>query len=126
MGLMKSNRGEDSLRFQFKAMRLIPFEEQFPFADCMGRKFRSDFAFIGNGLRCAGVLIEVSGGLWIRGGGAHSRPAKIELDMERQQYAALLGFFMMPFTPLQVDSGFALEWTKNTLIKLGWNQGASK
>lgn len=89
--------------------------EQFPFAKPLGRLFKADFAFVEYQL-----LIEISGGLWMKGGGAHSRPAKIAGDMRRHQYAVRLGYFMLPFTPDEVKSGHAIAWTEDVLRHLGW------
>ena len=93
------NEGENLFAFQIKACGLPLAREQYPFAQYMGRKFASDFAWPEYKL-----LVEISGGIWRKGGGAHSRPQKIESDMERQQYAALLGFYVLPFTPDEVAS----------------------
>ncbi len=107
--------GEDLFRFQCKAMSLPPVTEQFEFAKPMGRKFKADFCF-----EPWKLIIEVNGGVWLKGGGAHSRPAKIEGDMERQQYAVRMGYFVLPFTPAQVKSGHAVNWTRQVLINFGW------
>jgi hypothetical protein len=111
----EENEGENLFAFQIKAMGLPAPERQYKFAESLGRKFMADFCFVDHKL-----IVEISGGLWIPGGGAHSRPKKIEQDMERQQYAAYLGFLMMAFTPDQVFSGYAIEWTQKVLRTKGW------
>lgn len=112
---MKANAGEDLFRFQCRALKLPPPVEQFEFAASMGRLFRSDFAFTEYQL-----LVEIQGGIWLKGGGAHSRPLKIAGDIRRQQYAVRLGYFLLPFTPDEVVSGHAIEWTQEVLHHLGW------
>lgn len=111
----KVNVGEASYAFQCKAFKLPRVEEQFLFAKPLGRRFTADFAFVEYQL-----LVEIQGGIWRPGGGAHSRPAGIDRDIEKQQHAALLGFQVLPFTPEQVKAGFAIEFTQRVLYKLGW------
>jgi len=113
----EENEGENLLAFQIKAMKLPVPLRQFKFAGALGRKFAADFCFVEYKL-----IVEVSGGIWMKDGGAHSRPQKIELDFERQQYAAYLGFLMMAFVPDDVFSGHAIDWTAKTLGRLGWRR----
>jgi very-short-patch-repair endonuclease len=109
------NEGEDLFRFHLKAHKLPKWMEQHKFATCMGREFMADFAF-----KDFPVLVEINGGIWREGGGAHSRPEKIIKDMERYRYAARLGLFILPFTPDEVFSGLAIDWTMETLRQHGW------
>ncbi len=111
----KINSGEANYAFQCKAFKLPRVDEQFRFAVQLGRRFTADFAFVDYQL-----LVEIQGGIWRPGGGAHSRPQNLDRDIEKQQHAALLGFLILPFTPQQVKSGFAIEWTQRVLFKLGW------
>lgn len=111
----KLNRGEANYAFQCKAFKLPRLEIEFAFAAPLGRKFRADFAFVEFQL-----LIEIQGGIWRGGGGAHSHPQNLDRDIEKQQHAALLGFLLLPFTPQQVKSGFAIDWTSRVLYRLGW------
>lgn len=111
----EENEGENLFRFQIKALELPAPREQYPFAQGMGRKFAADFAWPEFWL-----IVEIFGGIYLKGGGAHSRPAKIETDMERMQYAGLLGFRFLPFTPDDVFSGHAINWTEKTLRAVGW------
>lgn len=48
------------------------------------------------------IAIEVEGGIWKPGGGAHSRPANIMRDMEKYNAATMLGWRVLRFTPEQV------------------------
>lgn len=112
----EENEGENLFSFQIKAMKLPEPLRQYKFAESMGRKFAADFAWPEFKL-----IAEVSGGIWLKGGGAHSRPHLIEADMVRQQHAAYLGFLMLPFTPDEIFSGHAIDWTAKTLRRIGWN-----
>jgi very-short-patch-repair endonuclease len=111
----KVNAGEQNFLAQCIRYRLPKVEPQHQFAKAMGRKFSADFAFIEYQL-----LVEIQGGVWRPGGGAHSHPSNIDRDIEKQQYAALLGFHVLPFTPQQVKSKYAIDWTSRVLYKLGW------
>src|SRR5574337_445194 len=51
------------------------------------RGWRFDYAFVAQK-----IAVEVEGGVWRRGGGAHSHPLNIERDMEKYNAAAVLGW----------------------------------
>lgn len=108
------NRGEQDFAFHCRSQNLPAFHQQYQFARSMGRKFTSDFCWPDYML-----IVEINGGVWMAGG-AHSMPSKIEGDYVKHQYAALLGYFVLPFTPQDVRSGHAIEWTMRTLYKHGW------
>lgn len=91
------------LAFQLKVMRVPAFEREYAFAKRWGRKFRADFAWPERRL-----LVECNGGLWMRGGGAHSRPANIKRDIEKAQWAIRLGWRLLPVTTDEVTSGAAV------------------
>lgn len=95
-------RFEDLLAFQIRSARLPEPARQFRFAP--PRKFTADFAWPD-----ARLLLEVQGGIWKRGGGAHSHPLDIERDIEKGQNAALGGWLVMPVTTDQCTSGEALQ-----------------
>lgn len=111
----KVNSGEANFYSQCVQYQLPVVTPQYQFAKAMGRKFSADFAFVEYQL-----LIEIQGGIWRGGGGAHSHPLNLARDIEKQQHAALLGFLVIPFTPEQVKSKHAIDWTSRTLFKLGW------
>jgi very-short-patch-repair endonuclease len=113
------NRGETTFAFQCEVRKLPKVEPQYQFAKSMGRRFTADFAFVEYEL-----LIEINGGIWRGGGGAHSHPTNLARDVEKHQYAARLGWLVLPFTPEQVKSGHAIDWTMQTLWKLGWRPPA--
>lgn len=114
-------RFEDLLAFQIRSLGLPIPERQYPFAQSVERKFLADFAFPGYLL-----LVEVNGGIWRKGGGAHSHPSNIERDIKKQQCAVLLGFNLLPVTTDEVTSGEAVAIVQKALIVRGWNrEGAS-
>lgn len=78
-----------------------------------------DFAFVPHKL-----LIEVNGGIWLAGGGAHSHPVDITRNMEKQNDAALLGFLVLQFTPREIKTGHAIAFTQRVLATRGWRAGA--
>lgn len=45
------------------------------------------------------TAVEIDGGIWRKGGGAHSRPSNILRDMEKINAAVLLGWRVLRFTP---------------------------
>lgn len=108
---------ETDFAFQLRKHRLPAFKAQFPFAAPMGRKYLADFCFVNYQL-----IIEIQGGVWMPGGGAHSRPSNIQRDIEKQQHAVLLGYFVLPFQPEDVRSEKAIQWTIRALHTMGWKR----
>jgi hypothetical protein len=113
--LRRNKRYEDLFAFQCRAMKLPEAAEQFRFALSLEREFRADFAWPKYWL-----LIEIEGGIWRRGGGAHSHPVSIERNIEKHQHAALLGYIVLPILPEEVTNGKGIELTMRTLIARGW------
>jgi very-short-patch-repair endonuclease len=111
---------EEDFAYQCRAMKLPEPVRQFYFAREMDRRFTADFAWPKFRL-----LVEIQGGIWRPGGGAHSHPIDIERDVERQQYVAMLRYTMLPLLPKEVTSGRGIELTQRILEKLGWDPGAS-
>lgn len=105
---------EDTLAFQVRAFRLPEPRRQYVYAEDLGRKFRADFAWPAHRL-----LVEVQGGIWRKGGGAHSRPKGIEMDITRAQHAAALGWLWCPVTTDQVTNGQAVQWIVRVLQRIG-------
>ncbi len=58
------------------------------------RKWRFDYAWPEIKL-----ALEIDGGLWRKGGGAHSHPSNIERDMAKSNAAALLGWRILRYAP---------------------------
>lgn len=98
----KINTGEESFLFWCKAMKLPVPARNFRFM--RGRKFEIDFAW--PELR---IGIEIQGGVWSPGGGAHSRPANIIRDMVKHNLLLDRGWKVWHFTPSEVQSGAAIQ-----------------
>jgi very-short-patch-repair endonuclease len=96
---------EDDFEFHIRARRLPKPIRQFRFAESLGRKWQADFAYPKRKL-----LIEIDGGVWRKGGGAHSHPSNILRDMEKQNDATRLGFYVLRFTSDQVRTGEAIDF----------------
>jgi hypothetical protein len=92
---------------------------QYRWALELQRNFCADFAY-----PVQRVLVEVQGGIWRPGGGAHSGGAAIERDIEKAQYAARLGWAWVPVTQKDISSGHALLVVQSVLERLGWRPGA--
>jgi very-short-patch-repair endonuclease len=110
-----NSRFEDLLAFQCKALGFPAPERQYLFAKTLGRKFVADFCWVAQKLIC-----EVNGGIWKKGGGAHSRPANIQRDVEKAQAAIVLGYTLLPVTTDQVRKGEAVKLLESVLKARGW------
>lgn len=110
----RSKSWEDEFAFRVAANRLPPISRKFKFALSIGRKWEADFAYPDRGL-----LIEIDGGIWRRGGGAHSHPTQILRDMTKGNDAAYLGYRVLRFTSDQVRNGDAVAFLIRFLSKQG-------
>lgn len=109
-------RYERLFAFQCRALRLPEFREQFMFAkQALGRQWRADVFF-----PVHGIVVEIQGGIWMKGGGAHSHPVDITRNMEKHNDIALLGLTLLQFTPKDVTSGEAVAFTQKVLAAKGW------
>lgn len=55
------------------------------------------------------IALEKNGGVWMKGKGAHSRPANIVRDMEKSTEAQLLGWIVLSCQPRELHTrGLAL------------------
>lgn len=61
------------------------------------RKWRADYCWPEQG-----VILEVEGGLFLRGGGRHNRGASMVKDLEKYNHAATLGYRVVRVTPQQL------------------------
>lgn len=116
----RTQRSEDFealFAFQLQAAGAPPWERQYRFAREIGREWRWDFAW--PGLRLA---VEIQGGIWKRGGGAHSHPLDILRNMEKQNDGALLGWRLLQFSTDQVKSGEGLAYTMTVIRRGSWQQ----
>jgi len=66
------------------------------------RKWRVDFVWVEQRL-----AVEIEGGIWRRGGGAHSHPLNIERDIEKSNALTLAGFHLLRITDKAIKSGVA-------------------
>lgn len=99
---------------------LAPYEDfvkMKEFCFFQGRKWRADFAIIHipTGMESHLLLIEIEGGVWVRGGGGHNRGKSFLDDMEKYNHASLSGWRLLRFTPDQVLRGEAISFIKKVL-----------
>ncbi len=113
----RNERFENELAMQISSHGMPEPQREYFFAE--PRKFRADFAW-----PQFRVLCEVQGGLWRRGGGAHSHPSNIQRDVEKQQHAALHGWFVVPVTTDQckLKNGEAIAVLERVLAARGWRR----
>lgn len=119
--------GENTFAFQCKAHQLPPVDMQFkllkfeqtPRKDgkAIPKVWRFDFVWPEYKL-----IVEIDGGVWMAGGGAHSHPVDITRNMTKQNDAALEGFCILRFTPAEVKSGHAIAFTQRVLYARGWRR----
>ena len=76
------------------------------------RKWRIDLCY--PGVRLA---LECQGGIWMKGGGAHSRPANIERDIEKHNALVMAGWTLLLVTPKTIKSGEALKMVETWMHK---------
>lgn len=84
---------------------------QYEFLD--GRKFKTDIAIFAN--PGVGLLVEVDGGLFIRGNRSHGGGVGREADMERDALAIIDGWSVLRVSPRQVKNGKAIQWITSIL-----------
>ena len=75
---------------------------EYPFARCIGRKFRADFTW-----KDRMIILEVEGGTWIRG--RHLQPKSYALDCEKYSLAAALGWKVIRSTTDMIHDGTAIK-----------------
>lgn len=118
----KANEDEADREFLFqcKHLGLPPVFAQWRFARSEQPKIRTsrwrcDFVFPDQQ-----VMVEIDGGIWIKG--AHSHPQDIIRNMSKGNDAILLGFAVLHFTPTEVKSGHAIQFTERVLQAKGWKK----
>jgi very-short-patch-repair endonuclease len=108
---MKQSAGEAEFALHCRANKLSPIPE-YQFAP--PRRWRADFAFPD-----AMLLVEIEGGVWTNG--RHNRGSGFTADCEKYNAAAMLGYFVLRFTPDMVKKGEAIaqviEFIKQKKIK---------
>lgn len=70
------------------------------------RRWQMDFA-----IPYLKMSIEIEGGIWMKGGGAHSRPMNIQRDVEKQNAAVLLGWHPLRFSDKEIRAGLSIDLT---------------
>lgn len=71
------------------------------------RLWRFDFA-----IPAYRLGIEVDGGVWRPGGGAHSHPSNIMRDIEKSNHATVAGWHLLRFTDKEIRSSESIRMTK--------------
>lgn len=100
----------DKVCFQREVQEIIP-----------GRKFKFDFWCAnfqfhkGNDPEYKQILVEVQGGVWLKGKSGHSSGTGITRDCEKLSLAAVHGYRTIVCTPAQIRSGQAIQWIKDAL-----------
>lgn len=74
------------------------------------RRYRADFAWPDQR-----VMLEVEGGIWRKGGGAHSHPTNILRDMERTNEATVRGWRLLRFQPEKLTKPETMETIKRAI-----------
>ncbi len=105
------NEFEAKLARELKSLK-INFEQEFYFHP--ERKWRADFHLVGKK-----ILVEVEGGIWIPGGGRHTRGKGYIGDMEKYNAATMMGFQVIRFSTDQVKSGHAIQQIEKMVGDLG-------
>jgi len=96
-GTRQPSEGETVLATHLKACKI-------GYKFHLKRKWRADFLITGTK-----ILVEVEGGIWIAGGGRHTRGKGYIGDMEKYNSAAMMGFTVLRFSTEQVKSGLAVQ-----------------
>lgn len=65
-------------------------------------------------------FVEIQGGIWRRGGGAHSHPLDILRNMHKQNDAQRRGFLVYQYTSDEVKNGEALNHLLQVMADKGW------
>ena len=105
------NEFEAKLARELKTFK-IDFEQESYFHP--DRKWRADFHLIGKK-----ILVEVEGGIWMPGGGRHTRAKGYLGDMEKYNAATMMGYQVIRFSTDQVKSGHAIQQIEKMVGDLG-------
>ena len=74
------------------------------------RKWRIDYAWPDKK-----VGLEVDGGVWMKGGGRHTRGSGWMKDTEKLNEAAALGWRIVRVTPAQLLAGQTMDWIRRAM-----------
>ena len=95
---MKSSGLESKFLFLWRVAGGPTLEREIQFHP--SRRWRADFAHIPSR-----TLIEIEGGIFLRGGGRHTRGTGYAKDAEKYLEAALLGWTVLRLTERQLEIG---------------------
>jgi len=106
-----NNKWEDFFKFHIKVAGLPKPMGQFKFAQSIGRRWSVDFAW-----PTQKIVVEIEGGIWRRGGGAHTHPMNVLRDIEKYNALALMGYRLFRFSDRELKDGSAIEMMKKVLL----------
>lgn len=95
--------------------RLPPPVPEYSFATDLFRKWQLDWAWVP-----WLVALEVEGGIWRKGGGAHSHPSGILRDIEKYNAATLLGWRILRVQPEGLNDPALITNLEKLLRMGGW------
>lgn len=123
----RNKQAEDTFDFHCRSYALPPFvrqwkllkTEQTPRKDGkdIPNAWRFDFCFPD-----FQVIVEVDGGIFMPGGGAHSHPVDVKRNLAKRNDAALAGFVVLGFMPEQIKRGEAIAFAQRVLYARGWQR----
>ncbi len=115
----KRSRWEKTFEFQLKYHEIPPHISQFKFHET--RKWAVDFAWPNHR-----IIVEIEGGIWIKGGAGHSHPISIERDIEKYNQVSLYGYRLFRFTDKEIRSGAAINLLKEVFKQEELNHALQK
>lgn len=78
------------------------------------RRWRFDYAILDHK-----IAIEKDGGVWMKGGGAHSRPQNIIRDMEKLTQASVLGWVVIRRVPNELNTTETMNLIRQAIKNKG-------
>ena len=108
----ETSKWEDYFRFHVKLAGIPNPMGQFKFAESIGRRWAVDFAWPKQK-----IVVEIEGGIWRRGGGAHSHPMNILRDIEKYNALAMMGYRLFRFSDRELKDGSAIEMMKKVFLE---------
>ncbi len=99
---------ENTLAFHIKAHKLPAPEREVQWHK--PRRWRADFLW-----KAQKLIVEVEGGIWIEGGGRHTRGQGFEADCEKYNNATIDGWRVLRVTAKQIENGDAVGWIRKAL-----------
>lgn len=100
---------EAALDLALRALQFPAYQREYRFDSV--RLWRLDFAWPERK-----VAVEVEGGIWRRGGGAHSHPTNILRDIEKHNAYTLAGWKVYRVTGEMVKQGTAVDLLQKVFV----------